>query len=47
MSLSNFYFEDKFLLGKSDRKSDNFDVLLLFARGDIEKVVISSEIVNY
>lgn len=35
------YYDDKFILGKSDPKSDIYDILL-FARRDIEKVVIPS-----
>ena len=37
------YFDGKFLLGKSDKKSGNFNVLL-FARLDIKKAVIPSNI---
>lgn len=35
------YFDDKFILGKSDQKSDIFDVLV-FARRDIEVAIIPS-----
>ncbi|KAK8836917.1 hypothetical protein M9Y10_037443 [Tritrichomonas musculus] len=33
------FYEDKYLIGKSDRKSDIFDILY-FARRDIEKAII-------
>ncbi|KAK8835695.1 hypothetical protein M9Y10_042292 [Tritrichomonas musculus] len=35
------YYDDKFIIGKSDQKSDNYD-LLLFARRDIETANIPS-----
>ena len=39
------YYEDKFIIGKSDLKSDKYDVLI-FARRDIKSVSIPEKIVR-
>lgn len=39
--LNYIYFDDKFILGKSDKKNDKFDIIV-FARRDIKTVVIPS-----